>query len=255
MATGGIIWPPRNEHLAKNSTCTTPGHEADLGTGQRVGPKNKISHHGDLKELDIRHLSHVRGRDSRQLIFIHRVIQQSPFDLEGDVVMKLGAKHHSGGEARLHRNFATNSKIRIVDGCDKAEANPRSHIKRGERARFSISSRRRGKGCGCVASLTGFCSGQGTIDQLRIWIGQKGGRLGKGMGIRRIIRPNGVRGENSERQEYTPSAHGGRLGSPTQVSTAYQTAKKERVNSLRNDTGGNSVSGLRWPKNMEWIRF
>ena len=51
------------------------------------------------------------------------------------------------------------------------------------------------------------------------------------MRIRRIIRPYGVRGENSEKQIYTPSAHGGRLESPKQDSTAYQTVKKERVNS------------------------
>jgi hypothetical protein len=35
---------------------------------------------------------------------------------------------------------------------------------------------------------------------------------------------------------YTPSAHGRRLVSPTQVSTAYQTGKKERVNRHRNVT-------------------
>jgi hypothetical protein len=56
------------------------------------------------------------------------------------------------------------------------------------------------------------------------------------MRIRRIICPCEVRGENSERQEYTPSAHGGRLESPKQDSTAYQTEKKERVNSGRNVT-------------------
>ena len=56
------------------------------------------------------------------------------------------------------------------------------------------------------------------------------------MRIRRIIRPYGVRGENSEKQIYTPSAHGGRLESPKQDSTAYQTVKKERVNRHRNVT-------------------
>jgi hypothetical protein len=56
------------------------------------------------------------------------------------------------------------------------------------------------------------------------------------MRIRRIIRPQGVRGKNNERQEYTPSAHGGRLESPKQDSTAYRTAKKERVNRHRNVT-------------------
>ena len=75
------------------------------------------------------------------------------------------------------------------------------------------------------------------------------------MRIRRIICPCGVRGKYNERQEYTPSAHGGRLVSLKEVSTAYQTKKKERVNSLRNDTKANSVSGLRRPENMEWIRF
>jgi len=68
------------------------------------------------------------------------------------------------------------------------------------------------------------------------------------MRIRRIIRPCGVRGENSERQEYTPSAHGGRLESPKQDSTPYRTAKKERVNRHRNvtnrDCGANLSYGL-----------
>jgi hypothetical protein len=43
------------------------------------------------------------------------------------------------------------------------------------------------------------------------------------MGIRRIIRPQGECGEYSQEKEYTPSAHGGRLESPKQDSTAYQT--------------------------------
>ena len=56
------------------------------------------------------------------------------------------------------------------------------------------------------------------------------------MRIRRIICPYGVRGKYNERQEYTPSAHGGRLVSLKEVSTAYQTKKKERVNRHRNVT-------------------
>ena len=56
------------------------------------------------------------------------------------------------------------------------------------------------------------------------------------MRIRRIICPCGVRGKYNERQEYTPSAHGGRLESPQQVSTGYQAMKKERVNRHRNVT-------------------
>jgi hypothetical protein len=56
------------------------------------------------------------------------------------------------------------------------------------------------------------------------------------MRIRLIICPCGVRGKNNERQVYTPSAHGGRLESPKQDSTAYQTVKKKRVNRHRNVT-------------------
>ena len=115
MAPGVVIWAARNKHLAENSSCTTTGHEPNFRIGQRVGPKNKISHHGDLEQLDVCDLTHLAGRNPLKLILVDRVVQKASFDFEGDVIVKLGSEHQSGGKARLHRDVSADSKVGIVN--------------------------------------------------------------------------------------------------------------------------------------------
>ena len=75
LALGEVIGGAGDENLAENSPGPASRHQTDPGGTEGIRAENKVSHHGDLKELHVGDLVQARGGESPGLVGVDGIIE------------------------------------------------------------------------------------------------------------------------------------------------------------------------------------